>query len=629
MRKLNGPLWLVFVSAFVLLPIVATLVLTRVGAVMANSGDFVWARALGGDKYETAFDLAVDEAGNVYTTGFFKGTADFNPGPGEFNLTSAGDAGVYLDIFVSKLDNAGNFVWAKSMGSPNDDLAWGIAVDGAGNVYITGRFKGTADFDPGPGEFNLTSAGGTDAFDIFVVKLDSEGKLVWAKSVGGPNDDRGFDIALDGVGNVHITGLFEGTVDFDPGLGEFNLTSAGDADIFVSKLNNAGDFVWTKSVGGTEFDEGLRIAVDGAGSVYTTGRFQATTDFDPGPGEFILTSAGDADIFVSKLDNAGNFGWAWSTGSIGMDEGLGIAVDGTDNVFVTALLRDAVDNASDADIFVSKFNSEGNLTWARWMGSSGFDKGFGLALDGSGDVYITGPFHGTVDFDPGPGEFNLTSAGEADVFVSKLDKAGNLVWVKSMGGTQFEEGIGIAVDGIGNVYTSGRFQGTVDFDPGPGTFNLVSAGFDDIFVSKLAGPKPATLTLTKTVNLDTARPGHTFTYTITINNGGEINATNALISDTLPTGLTFLGPVRLEPPGSELPPPSLPTLASGLTITGGQAITLTFPVRVGIGLADGTTLTNTASVTSTEISTPVSGSQMITVVVDSGQQIFLPLVLKN
>jgi len=200
-----------------------------------------------------------------------------------------------------KLNSAGNFVWVKATGGTNTDKDYGhgIAVDGAGNVYTTGYFAGTADFDPGPGTFNLTSAG---IDDIFVSKLDSAGNFIWAKAMGGTSVGEGYGIAVDGAGNVYGTGIFAGTVDFDPGPGSFNLTSVlGNYDIFVSKLNTAGDLVWAKAMGGTDADYGEGIAVDGAGNVYTTGGFYDTVDFDPGPGTFNLTSAGYEDVFVSKL----------------------------------------------------------------------------------------------------------------------------------------------------------------------------------------------------------------------------------------------------------------------------------------------------------------------------------------
>jgi hypothetical protein len=277
--------------------------------------DLVWARQMGGShKNNEGFSVAVDGSGNVYTTGFFEGTVDFDPGLGVFNLTGADDAG--LDVFVSKLDSAGNFVWARRMGGTDWIWDWargrGVAVDGGGNVYTTGEFRGTVDFDPGAGVFNLTSTGGQnfDADpDIFVSKLDSAGNFVWARRMGAGGRDVGRSVAVDGSGNVYTTGVFRGTVDFDPGAGVFNLPDISGG--FVSKLDTAGNFVWARQLGGVV--EG--VAVDGSGNVYTAGFFRGTVDFDPGAGVFNLTSANlHGEIFVSKLDSAGNFVWAGQMG---------------------------------------------------------------------------------------------------------------------------------------------------------------------------------------------------------------------------------------------------------------------------------------------------------------------------
>ena len=481
---------------------VAGVVLSLISAQGAFAdGNFVWARAMVGTERDYGYGIAVDSAGNVYTTGLFSGTVDFDPGTGTYNLTSAG----WADIFVSKLDSSGNFGWAKRMGGTSGDWGLGIAVDSAGNVYTTGVFRGTADFDPGPGTYNLTEAGGGD---IFVSKLDSSGNFVWAKSVGGGtslDSDKGRGIAVDSVGNVYTTGWFSDTVDFDPGTGTYNLTSAGSYDIFVSKLDSSGNFVWAKSMGGTSGSRAHAIAVDSAANVYTTGLFSGTVDFDPGAGTYNLTSTdspyNESDIFVSKLDSGGNFVWAKSMGGTSGDWGLGIAVDSAGNVYTTGVFRGTADfdpgagtynltlAGDERDIFVSKLDPSGNFVWAKSMGGTSEAMGYAIATDSAGNVYTTGPFSDTIDFDPGTGAYNLTSAGSYDIFVSKLDPSGNFVWAKSMGGTGWDNGYAIAVDSTGNagnVYTTGRFEGTVDFDPGlAGTYNLTSAGYSDIFVSKL------------------------------------------------------------------------------------------------------------------------------------------------
>ncbi len=456
----------------------------------ALSGDFAFAGAFAGAGDDAGKAIATDSVGNVYSTGYFQGTMDFDPGAGTFNLTSAGS----YDVFVSKVDIAGNFVWAKSLGGTDVDVANAIALDAFGNVYTTGHFRGTADFDPGAGTLNLTSAGG---FDGFVSKLDSAGNFVWAKALGGTSDDSASGIALDAFGNVYTTGNFFGTADFNPGDGTFNLSSAGSRDGFVSRLDNAGNFVWAKALGGTSDDYASAIALDAFGNVYTTGYFIGTADFDPGAGTFNLTSAGARDGFVSRLDSAGNFSWAKALGGTSDDVANAIALDAFGNVYTTGSFSGTANfdpgvgtfnltSAGSIDVFVSRLDSAGNFSWAKALGGTNDDRAIAIALDAFGNVYTTGYFYGTADFDPGAGRFNLTSsAGSDDVFVSKLDSVGNFVWAKALGGTNSDSANAIALDAFGNVYTTGYFWGTSDFDPGAGTFDLTSAGSGDVFVSKL------------------------------------------------------------------------------------------------------------------------------------------------
>jgi hypothetical protein len=453
------------------------------------SGDFIWAKSMGGMGGEKGYSIAVDSSGNVYTIGYFAGTADFDPGVGTASLTSAG----FNDIFISKLDSSGDFAWAKSMGGAGNDVGIGLTVDSSGNAYMTGFFEDTADFDPGAGTANLASAGDSD---IFVSKLNSNGGFVWAKRMGGTSHDWGIGSILDSSGNVYTTGYFADIVDFDPGTGTTNLTSAGLEDIFISKLNNSGNFVWARGMGGAGSDWGIGVAIDSSDNVHTTGYFASIADFDPGTGIINLTSAGNSDIFASKLDGSGNFIWAKRMGGTGDDWGSGITVDSSGSICMAGFFEDTADfdpgtgianlaSAGLEDVFVSKLNSSGNFVWAKRMGGVNDDKGYSIAVDLSGNIYTTGYFAGIVDFDPNVGTANLTSAGLEDIFVSKLDGNGDFGWAKRMGGTSNDEGIGIIVDLSGNVYTTGSFWGTVDFDPGAGTINLTSAGLEDIFVSKL------------------------------------------------------------------------------------------------------------------------------------------------
>jgi cysteine-rich repeat protein len=240
-------------------------------------GQHIWSRRLGGTSHDYGLDIAVDSAGNVLLTGYFEGTADFGGGP----LPSAGGR----DIFAVELDAQGQHLWSRRLGGTSNDFGYGITVDNAGNVLLTGYFGGTVDFGGGP----LSSAGGGD---IFAIELDAQGQHLWSRRFGGTSEDYGFGIAVDSAGNVLLTGYFVGTVDFGGGP----LSSAG-FDIFAVELDAQGQHRWSRRLGGTNTDYGLSIAVDSAGNVLLTGYFYGTADFGGGP----LSSAGAEDIFAVKL----------------------------------------------------------------------------------------------------------------------------------------------------------------------------------------------------------------------------------------------------------------------------------------------------------------------------------------
>jgi len=454
--------------------------------------NFEWAKRIGGVNYDQGFSIAIDASGNVYTTGNFEGTVDFDPGIGTYNLTSVGGP----DIFVSKLDALGNFVWAKQFGGTENDFGQDIAIDASGNIYTTGHFMGSADFDPGAASYNLTSVG---YYDIFVSKLDTAGNFVWALQIGGTNADNCNSIALDASGCVYTTGFFWGTSDFDPGAGIFNLTSKGDYDIFISKLDASGNFVWARQLGGPLCNISQCIALDASGNVYTTGYFEGNVDFNPGSGNYILTATGDFDAFISKLDASGNFVWARKLGGPFFEVGNSIDIDIFGNVYSIGNFEGTADFDPGAanynltakggpDIYISKLDVSGNFVWARQLGGTQYDAGLSIDLDASGGIYSTGYFEDTVDFDPGAGVYELMSEGGYDIFVSKLDASGNFVWASRMGGMFYEISWSIDFDATGYLYTTGVFRGTGDFDPGAGTYNLTSAGQEDIFIHKLCAP---------------------------------------------------------------------------------------------------------------------------------------------
>lgn len=341
---------------------VATLLIPSGGGFIAkynSNGNYMWAIATSaGNK------IISDKKGNVYATGNFSGTADFNPSTGTATLTSNGGA----DISLAKYTTNGNYVWAFNIGSTNDDYSNDVKLDSIGNIYLTGQYKGTADFDPSTNTVNLISNGGAD---IFVSKYDNNGNLIFAKSIGGSGgDDIAYGVNIDRGGNIYFTGIFVSVVDFDPSAGISNITSTGGADMFICKLNNLGNYVWANKLGSTAFMEiSYSVTTDLNNDVYLTGMYDGTTDFDLGAGTATLVAKGSGDIFIAKYDTNGNYIWAKGIGNTYDDRGLCIVVDQFKN------------------------------------------------------VYTTGYFSTTCDFDTGPSTFNLVSSGTAyDAFLYKMSQ---------------------------------------------------------------------------------------------------------------------------------------------------------------------------------------------------------------
>lgn len=505
----------------------AALLVVVAAPAAASTPQLGWAGAFGGPNDDWSAAVAVDDAANVYTTGSFTFTADFDPGPAEYTLDADCCA-----IFVSKLDPSGGFLWAVGIGEQPDDQplclpagtclpfvtegpnegvclrrgesglclpvaddfpyveSFDLAVDAAGNVYAVGVFQGTIDFDPGPGTYDLTGGGG---LDVFVLKLDTAGDFVWARRWGGSGSDTAQHIAVDGAGSVHTAGSFSNVVDFDPGPSRFDLIALPPAaDAFVSKLDAAGNLVWARTFAGPGYDVARGIDVDPAGNVLTAGYFELTADFDPDP---VATSplvahgllSGPAlDVFVAKLDPAGNFVWARGLGGTGYDDAFDLAVDGPGNVHTIGIFcgEDAdfdpgpgsavLPSAGErCEVFLSKLDAGGGFVWARAIGGPEATLWpEGIAVGDEGDLHAAGHLDGTADFDPGPGSIELI--GVADGFFARLDPSGDLGWAGLVGGSSFDRARGVAVDAVGGVYGTGNFAGTADLDPSAGTFNLTA-----------------------------------------------------------------------------------------------------------------------------------------------------------
>lgn len=438
-----------------------------------------WARSYGWAFTEPGNAIALDGSGNIYITGAFFDTVDFDPGTGVNNIISNGG----LDIYILKLDPAGNLAWVKTIGGPDDDHGKAISIDGSGNILVCGWFKNTADFNPGPGTSNLTAT--TSTFDAFVLKLDAAGDFVWANRMGGFGIDFANGIQANSSGEIYVTGLFNNTVDFDPGPAVSNLTSSGFSDAFILKLSTGGNLVWAKKIGSTGIDESNALVLDIDGNIYMTGSFSATVDFDPGPATNNLTATNFYDIFVLKLDSAAGFLWARNMEGGDYDYAYAITLDDNGNVYSTGEFSGTVDFdpgpavsnltavGSQTDVYVHKMNAAGNFIWCRNFGGAAGDRGNGIITDNSGNVFTSGEIGFTGgDLDPGTSVFSVPGGGSGDAFIQCMDASGNFLWASTNSSVNIDKGTSLAKDAAGNIYSAGTFAGLADFDPGPAVLNL-------------------------------------------------------------------------------------------------------------------------------------------------------------
>jgi len=387
--------------------------------------------------------------------------------------------------------------WTRTIGGSGYDRATGVTADSTGNIYITGYFSNVVDFDPGLSEELRTSIGREDAY---LAKFSPGGDFIRVKTWGGPGIESGNVVEVDVDGNVVVAGWSQYDVDFDPGPGELKFDWLGANDLFASKFDPLGNLIWAKAWGGSAWDiiHGMTTSPDG--SIYLGIEFFETVDFDPaaaGVDEHV--SVGHADIALCKLDRSGNFQWAHSWGSVAGDGADGLVFDDDGNLYMTGDFSFTIDfdpgpgvdeltSNGERDVFLMKWNANDEYQWTRSWGSSGptvesWDKGNGIDVDFVGNPVVTGMFKGTVDFDAGPAEFILNSAGEADIFTCKYDPAGNFLWAYRMGGPGYDIGIEVQADSSGNVYTVGVFKDTADFDSGPGSPTFVSNGYHDSCVT--------------------------------------------------------------------------------------------------------------------------------------------------
>ncbi|MGZ3903597.1 MAG: T9SS type A sorting domain-containing protein [Bacteroidia bacterium] len=376
--------------------------------------------------------------------------------------------------------NSQNFTWAKREGLWAYDYGYGIVNDNAGNVYVAGKYEENANFSG-----TILPNQGNNNHDIFLAKYDAAGNLTWVQTGGGGLGDYAHAVTCDGSNYVYVAGEIEyyssNNVIVFPGS-TITLTPVGSNDAVALKYDLSGNLLWAKSGGGSQDDKGTGIACDNAGNIYMCGYFTGTATF----GGTTITGAGVQDIFLAKYDANGNFQWVQHAGSSGRDEPKSIKCDAAGNVYVCGFYSNGATFGSQTlntnsgayyDAFLAKYSSNGTLLWVKNDGGNYDDVAWSMTMDNSGLIYISGEFNASAFF----GSTQLITSGSADVYVACYDANGVVQWAKSAGGSLIDRARGIGCDGT-NIYLTGQFGSTANF----GSHSLVASDSSDIFVASIS-----------------------------------------------------------------------------------------------------------------------------------------------
>lgn len=435
-----------------------------------------WIKSFGG-QYQDAYAIAADSSGNVVVTGCLHGTLDFGDG----YILSSSEEEPY-QIYVVKLSGDGAVIWARSFPSANSAYGLAAAIDSSGNIVIAGAFEASLDLGGG----SLTSAGSSDAF---VLKLDPQGELLWAKRFGNNTPQSASGVAVDSAGNVTVIGHTfmttpwwkNGELDFGGGP----LTSVGEHDIFLVKLDASGDHLWSKIMGSHDSEVAHEIAVDAADNIVLTGCYENILDLGGG----WLMGEGGMNAFVAKLSPSGDHVWSRHFEATGRDHGTSVGVDKSGDIVVagtfeeTMYMEDGVRTAEGMiDAFVVKLDPSGATLWSRRYGGTPADIATpgGVAFDADDNIALVGNFIGAIDFGGGP---FVSDGFSQDTFVMKLDPAGAYLAGRVGAGPQDQVTTGVVLDAAGAPIVAGWFTESLDYGVAPVVTTL---GNQNLFVAKLA-----------------------------------------------------------------------------------------------------------------------------------------------
>lgn len=414
-----------------------------------HAGAHLWSRRIGSDDQDSVRTVAIDAAGNVAVAGHYSTGADFGDG-------KAVEA-QKVDAFVALYDPEGRLLWVIHFGGPGEDTGNAVTFDTQGNVLVAGLFTGEIMV----GSQKLVGQGSDDAF---VAKIGRDGTTVWARRFGGLDSDAAHDVVAGPGGDIFLTGSFKGKV---LAAEDLRLESKGNEDIFVMRLDAAGDLVWLKQFGARWRDFGQRLALDRRGDLVLLTVFTGEVSF----GGEILKPEGNQDVAVVKLNSNGEHIWSRRFGSHFNELGLGLAVDLAGNIAISGSFDNEITFGGDklvgkgeSDVFVARFDPEGKHLWSRAFGSVREDIGYGVGVDKYGNITVGGWFWGTVDFGGGP----LQAKGQnKDAFLLKLSASGEHIWSKRFGGQDHDQTRGVAVNEDGRAAVAGIFRFALDLGGPP------------------------------------------------------------------------------------------------------------------------------------------------------------------
>lgn len=425
-----------------------------------------WIKSFGDLSRDVGRGVATDDLGNVISAGYFSGQITI-----EQQLYEGRGR---QDVYLSKYSSNGTLLWVKTAGGSSDDIAVGVAVDAANNIYVTGIFDSTALFD----NILITSNGKKDAF---IAKYNPDGDLLWVRKAGGIDEDKAFAIAVDDYGDVYFSGAFKSFAAF----GNKVIVSKGNDDIFIAKFDTDGNLIWINRAGGSQEDMALGIATDSQKGCYITGSFMGRADF--GSTE-LFTPSVSSEIFIAKIDSFGLWEWAEQAGSLRGDQAFAIAVDKDRNSYITGFFTDeaffnqiSVKVIGFNDVFIAKYNSKGLPIWVRTFGSIALDIGTGIAVSDDGDLIVSGSFDSIAVFN---NQVFVGSGFEQDFFVSKWDIDGNFYWVNSGGGPNFQLSMGTALGNNKDIYVVGYYFARLEFED----TTLIQNQDADVFLIKYSDP---------------------------------------------------------------------------------------------------------------------------------------------